>query len=92
MKMWPILINKDSLSSSRDFNYQEINRGSSNLLDLKIRTILASKILKLTSSEYFELSNKSFLGTAESASCQTLLSILVILLRRVFLSSRKSEL
>ena len=67
MKIQALLIFKDTISSLCDLNYQEMNKGSSNLLDLRIKSILAFKICILTSSEYFELSNRSVLGTVVSA-------------------------
>ena len=64
-------------------------RGSSNLSDVKIKSTLAFKTCKLISLEYFELPNTSVLVIVASAWFKILLSILVILLRRVFLSVRK---
>ena len=68
-----------------------MNRGSSNLLDLRVKSIPAFKICKLTPSEYFELSDRNVLSTVASVSFKVILSILVILLRRVSLSARKLE-
>ena len=42
-------------------------RGSSNLLDVRIKSILAFKICKLISLEYFELPNESVLVIVASA-------------------------
>ena len=66
-----------------------VKRASSNLLDVKIKSTLAFKIWKLISLEYYELPNRSVLVIVESGSFKILLSILVISLRRVFLSVRK---
>ena len=50
-------------------------KGSSNLLDVRIRLILAFKICKLISLEYFELPNRSVLIIVPSALFKVLLSI-----------------
>ena len=42
-------------------------RGSSNLLDVRVKSILTFKICKLISLEYFELSNRSVLVIVASA-------------------------
>ena len=65
-----------------------VKRGSSNLLNIKIKSTLAFKIWKLISLEYYELP-KSVLVIVESGWFKILPSILVISLRRVFLSVRK---
>ena len=54
-----------------------------------MKSILAFKICKLILSEYFQLPNRSVLVIVASAWFKILLSILVILLRGVFLSLRK---
>ena len=64
-------------------------RGSSKLLDVRVKSILTFKICKLISLEYFELSNRSVLVIVASAWFKIITSILVILLRKVFLSVRK---
>ena len=60
-----------------------VKRGSSNLLDVNIKSTLAFKIWKLISLEYYELPNRIVLVIAESGWFKILLSILV------FLSVRK---
>ena len=58
------------------------------LLDVRIKTIIAFQIWKLTSLEDFEFPNGSVLVTVASAGTKRLLSILVIFWKRVFLSAR----
>ena len=72
-----------------DLNCWEFKTDSSNLLDVRIKSILAFKIYKLISLEYFDMTNRSVLVIVASAWFKMLLSILVILLRKVFLSVRK---
>ena len=45
---------------------EELRRGLSNLLDIRIKSILAFKICKLTSLQYFELKNRSVMATKAS--------------------------
>ena len=47
--------------------YLEFKRSSSNLLDVRIKSILAIRINKLISMEYYELPNRSVLVTVTSA-------------------------
>ena len=89
IKLWAILINRDTFWSLHDLNYWEFKRGSWNLLDVRTKSIFVFKICKLTSLTHFELPNRSVLVTAASALFKRLLSILVILLRKVFVSVRK---
>ena len=56
-------------------------RGSSNLVDVRIKSILAFKICKLISLEYFESPNRiKLVIIVASAWFKILLSLLVILL------------
>ena len=59
------------------------------MLDVRMKSILAFKIFKLISLDYFELPNRSVLVIIASASFKIWLSILAIFLRRVFHSVRK---
>ena len=84
-----MLINRDISLSLWDLNCHKFKRGLSNLLDVRIKSILAFQICKLTSLEYFGLPNRNVLVIVESVWFKILLSILVILLRRVLLLERK---
>ena len=50
-----------------DLYVKNLKRGSSNLLDVRIKSILEFKICKLISLEYFELPNRSVLVIVASA-------------------------
>ena len=89
IKLWAILTNRDAFWSLWDLNYEKLKRDSSNLLDIRIKLILTFKVYQLNSLEYFGLPNRNVFLTAASTWFKILLSILVVMLKRVFLPVRK---
>ena len=69
---WQIIFMRDTDKQTLVYLYEiliveDFKRGSSNLLDVRIKSILAFKIYKLTALEYFELPNRSVLVIVASA-------------------------